>query len=96
MCKYKIFTNTDYLPSNIFFYYIFLLQKEKPEQQAKAEKKKPESKKEALNGEVEKKEKKTISGGVAIEDIKVGNGPVAKPGKNVMVSISCFQSRDSL
>ncbi|XP_073960595.1 46 kDa FK506-binding nuclear protein-like isoform X2 [Choristoneura fumiferana] len=59
--------------------------KEKPEQQAKPEKKKPESKKEAQNGEVEKKEKKTISGGVSIEDIKVGNGPAAKPGKNVMV-----------
>ncbi|XP_063368139.1 46 kDa FK506-binding nuclear protein [Cydia amplana] len=57
----------------------------KGEQQQK-EKKKPEAKKEAQqNGQVEKKEKKTISGGVAIEDLKVGNGPVAKPGKNVMV-----------
>ncbi|XP_063627115.1 46 kDa FK506-binding nuclear protein [Cydia splendana] len=57
----------------------------KGEQQQK-EKKKPEAKKEAQqNGQVEKKEKKITSGGVAIEDLKVGNGPVAKPGKNVMV-----------
>ncbi|KAI8434307.1 hypothetical protein MSG28_012388 [Choristoneura fumiferana] len=35
--------------------------------------------------EKSRKKKKTISGGVSIEDIKVGNGPAAKPGKNVMV-----------
>ncbi|XP_063539894.1 46 kDa FK506-binding nuclear protein [Cydia strobilella] len=64
---------------------------DKPKKDAKGEQqqkktKKPEAKKEAQqNGQVEKKEKKIISGGVAIEDLKVGNGPVAKPGKNVMV-----------
>ncbi|XP_061720082.1 46 kDa FK506-binding nuclear protein-like [Cydia pomonella] len=63
---------------------------DKPKKDAKGEQKqkekKPEAKKEVQqNGQVEKKEKKTISGGVAIEDLKVGNGPVAKPGKNVMV-----------
>ncbi|CAG9790999.1 unnamed protein product [Diatraea saccharalis] len=57
--------------------------KDKPEQ--KAEKKKPEAKKEAQDGHTEKKEKKSLSGGVFIEDLKVGNGPVAKPGKVVMV-----------
>ncbi|KAG6448931.1 46 kDa FK506-binding nuclear protein [Manduca sexta] len=56
--------------------------KEKPE--AKAEKKKPE-KKEQQEAPADKKEKKSLSGGVQIEDLKVGNGPVAKPGKTVMV-----------
>lgn len=55
--------------------------KEKPDQ--KAPKKKPEAKKDA---QVEdKKEKKSLSGGVFIEDLKVGSGPVAKSGKVVMV-----------
>lgn len=58
-----------------------LLQKEEPQQ--KAEKKKPEAKKE--EAPVEKKEKKQIAGGVSIEDLKVGSGPVAKAGKVVMV-----------
>ncbi|CAH0399407.1 unnamed protein product [Chilo suppressalis] len=57
--------------------------KEKPEQ--KAEKKKPEAKKDSQDGQTEKKEKKSLSGGVFIEDLKVGNGPAAKPGKVVMV-----------
>ncbi|XP_026493103.2 46 kDa FK506-binding nuclear protein isoform X1 [Vanessa tameamea] len=58
--------------------------KEKPaEQPQKAEKKKPEAKKDAQEGD--KKEKKSLSGGVFIEDLKVGNGAVAKPGKVVMV-----------
>lgn len=56
----------------------------KEEPKAKAEKKKPEVKKEA-DSPAEKKEKKQISGGVAIEDLKVGSGPVAKAGKVVMV-----------
>lgn len=47
------------------------------------EKKKPEAKKDAQDGE--KREKKTLSGGVFIEDMKVGTGPVAKPGKVVLV-----------
>ncbi|CAH2049174.1 unnamed protein product, partial [Iphiclides podalirius] len=59
--------------------------KEKQEGQQKAEKKKPEAKKEAQEEKADKKEKKTLSGGVAIEDLKVGSGPVAKPGKVVMV-----------
>ncbi|KAG8239331.1 hypothetical protein J437_LFUL019025 [Ladona fulva] len=29
--------------------------------------------------------KKTLQGGVAIEDLKIGNGPVAKPGRMVSV-----------
>lgn len=66
---------------------ICLLQKDKPEQKEKAEKKKPEVKKEAEPAG-DKKEKKSLSGGVSIEDTKVGNGPVAKPGKTVMVSIN--------
>ncbi|XP_046966532.1 46 kDa FK506-binding nuclear protein [Vanessa cardui] len=58
--------------------------KEKPaEQPQKAEKKKPEAKKDAQEGD--KKEKKSLSGGVFIEDLKVGTGAVAKPGKVVMV-----------
>lgn len=56
----------------------------KEEPKAKAEKKKPEAKKEA-DSPAEKKEKKQIAGGVAIEDLKVGSGPVAKAGKVVMV-----------
>lgn len=55
----------------------------KEEPQQKAEKKKPEAKKE--EAPVEKKEKKQIAGGVSIEDLKVGSGPVAKAGKVVMV-----------
>ncbi|XP_045512793.1 46 kDa FK506-binding nuclear protein [Pieris brassicae] len=60
--------------------------KEKPEVQ-KQEKKKPEGKKEKESPVVatEKKEKKSLSGGVFVEDVKVGSGPVAKPGKTVMV-----------
>uniref|UniRef100_S4P542 FK506-binding protein n=1 Tax=Pararge aegeria TaxID=116150 RepID=S4P542_9NEOP len=57
--------------------------KEKPAEQQKAKKEKGEAKKEAQP--VEKKEKKSLSGGVSIEDLKVGSGPVAKPGKVVMV-----------
>ncbi|XP_075979299.1 FK506-binding protein 39kD [Anticarsia gemmatalis] len=58
----------------------------KEEPQQKAEKKKPEAKKEAQDAQpAEKKEKKQLSGGVAIEDLKVGSGAVAKPGKVVMV-----------
>lgn len=57
--------------------------KEKPE--PKADKKKPEAKKESQEVQVDKKEKKALSGGVFIEDLKVGNGPAAKPGKVVMV-----------
>ncbi|XP_050350271.1 46 kDa FK506-binding nuclear protein [Nymphalis io] len=58
--------------------------KKKPaEKPQKAEKKKPEAKKDAQEGD--KKEKKSLSGGVFIEDLKVGNGAVAKPGKVVMV-----------
>ncbi|XP_047029006.1 46 kDa FK506-binding nuclear protein [Helicoverpa zea] len=56
----------------------------KEEPQQKAEKKKPEAKKEAQES-AEKKEKKQIAGGVSIEDLKVGSGPVAKAGKVVMV-----------
>ncbi|CAH0588144.1 unnamed protein product [Chrysodeixis includens] len=53
---------------------------QKPEAPQKAEKKKPEAK------EVEeKREKKQLTGGVAIEDLKVGSGPAAKTGKVVMV-----------
>lgn len=62
--------------------------KTKPEPQQKADKKKPKEdvKKEVQDGQaVEKKEKKSLSGGVQIEDLKVGSGPVAKPGKVVMV-----------
>ncbi|CAH1637241.1 unnamed protein product [Spodoptera littoralis] len=55
----------------------------KEEPQQKAEKKKPEAKKE--EAPAEKKEKKQITGGVSIEDLKVGSGPVAKAGKVVMV-----------
>ncbi|XP_022824505.1 46 kDa FK506-binding nuclear protein [Spodoptera litura] len=55
----------------------------KEEPQQKAEKKKPEAKKE--EAPAEKKEKKQIAGGVSIEDLKVGSGPVAKAGKVVMV-----------
>lgn len=57
--------------------------KEKQAEQQKVEKKKPEAKKDAQDGE--KREKKTLSGGVFIEDMKVGTGPVAKPGKVVLV-----------
>ncbi|KOB66426.1 Peptidyl-prolyl cis-trans isomerase [Operophtera brumata] len=61
----------------------------KVEPQQKAEKKKPEAenkKSEAKKAEssAEKKEKKALSGGVNIEDTKVGAGAVAKPGKVVM------------
>ncbi|CAK1580887.1 unnamed protein product [Parnassius mnemosyne] len=60
--------------------------KEKQEEKQKGEKKKPEAKKEAQEEKgADKKEKKTLSGGVFIEDLKVGAGPVAKPGKVVMV-----------
>ncbi|NP_001037356.1 45 kDa immunophilin FKBP45 [Bombyx mori] len=58
--------------------------KEKAEPQ-KTEKKKAAAKKENEEGPIEKKEKKALSGGVQIEDLKLGNGPVAKPGKVVMV-----------
>ncbi|XP_013140992.1 PREDICTED: 46 kDa FK506-binding nuclear protein [Papilio polytes] len=57
--------------------------KEKPEAPQKAEKKKAEPKKEEEKGD--KREKKNLSGGVAIEDLKVGTGAVAKPGKVVTV-----------
>ena len=30
--------------------------------------------------------KRVLQGGVVVEDIKVGNGPVAKPGRQVSVS----------
>lgn len=60
--------------------------KEENQQEKKLDKKKPEAKKEAQDGQAtEKKKKETLSGGVMIEDTKVGNGPVAKPGKVVMV-----------
>ncbi|XP_045500983.1 46 kDa FK506-binding nuclear protein [Colias croceus] len=60
--------------------------KEKAEPKQKTEKKKSEAKKEQKEeAAVEKKEKKSLSGGVFIEDVKIGNGPVAKPGKTVMV-----------
>ncbi|XP_050668093.1 46 kDa FK506-binding nuclear protein isoform X2 [Leptidea sinapis] len=50
------------------------------------EQKKADSKKEAKEVPVsDKKEKKSLSGGVFIEDLKVGSGAVAKPGKTVMV-----------
>lgn len=62
----------------------YTIQKEKPAEQQKAKKEKGDAKKDAL--QVEKKEKKALSGGVFIEDLKVGSGPVAKPGKVVMVS----------
>ncbi|XP_011562751.2 46 kDa FK506-binding nuclear protein isoform X2 [Plutella xylostella] len=57
---------------------------EKPPQQ-KAEKKEQQQKAKKEIEPAEKKEKKALSGGVAIEDLKVGNGPVAKPGKVVQV-----------
>lgn len=57
----------------------------------KVEKKKSEIKKEESSAE--KKEKKALSGGVNIEDTKLGAGAVAKPGKVVMVmSISSLVS----
>ncbi|KAL0870678.1 hypothetical protein ABMA27_005625 [Loxostege sticticalis] len=59
--------------------------KEKPEEKQKAEKKKPEAKKESQDAAVEKKEKKTLNGGVFIEDSKIGTGAPAKPGKTVVV-----------
>nr|XP_034833397.1 46 kDa FK506-binding nuclear protein isoform X2 [Maniola hyperantus] len=69
--------------------------KEKPAEQQKAKKEKGDAKKEkgdakkekgdATKDTQEKKEKKSLSGGVFIEDLKVGTGPVAKPGKVVMV-----------
>ncbi|KAJ2949471.1 hypothetical protein O0L34_g15392 [Tuta absoluta] len=58
--------------------------KEKQEAQ-KPEKKNKEAKKEAKEEAGDKKEKKSLSGGVFIEDLKLGNGPAAKPGKTVMV-----------
>ncbi|XP_063830122.1 46 kDa FK506-binding nuclear protein-like [Ostrinia nubilalis] len=58
--------------------------KEKPEEKQKAEKKKPDAKKDSQDAG-DKKEKKTLSGGVFIEDTKVGTGAPAKPGKVVMV-----------
>lgn len=51
----------------------------------KVEKKKSEIKKEESSAE--KKEKKALSGGVNIEDTKLGAGAVAKPGKVVMVML---------
>ncbi|CAG9565992.1 unnamed protein product [Danaus chrysippus] len=57
--------------------------KAKPEPKENKAEKKKEVKKDVQEGE--KKEKKSLSGGVFIEDIKVGSGPVAKPGKVVMV-----------
>lgn len=63
------------------FYFILIfpsLQKAEPE---KKEKKKEVNKEESSP----KKEKKALSGGVNIEDTKVGAGAVAKPGKLVMV-----------
>lgn len=62
---------------------MFLLKEDAPQ---KAEKKKPEAKKEAQDTSAEKKEKKQVSGGVSIEDLNVGSGPIAKAGKVVMVS----------
>ncbi|XP_026325870.1 46 kDa FK506-binding nuclear protein isoform X2 [Hyposmocoma kahamanoa] len=55
--------------------------------QQKGEKKKQDSKKEIDTKEKsgDKKEKKALSGGVFIEDMKVGEGPAAKPGKTIMV-----------
>ncbi|KAI5651369.1 FKBP-type peptidyl-prolyl cis-trans isomerase domain-containing protein [Phthorimaea operculella] len=58
--------------------------KEKQEAQ-KPEKKNKEAKKEVKEEAGDKKEKKSLSGGVFIEDLKVGSGPAAKPGKTVMV-----------
>lgn len=65
-----------------------LLQKEKGDaQQQKGEKKKQDNKKEVETKEKgDKKEKKALSGGVFIEDLKVGEGSAAKPGKTIMVS----------
>ncbi|XP_059061546.1 46 kDa FK506-binding nuclear protein [Achroia grisella] len=57
----------------------------KQEAPQKAEKKKQEAKKVNQEEAGEKKEKKSLSGGVFVEDTKVGNGPPAKPGKVVMV-----------
>ncbi|GBP70007.1 46 kDa FK506-binding nuclear protein [Eumeta japonica] len=60
---------------------------EKPDAQQKKEKKQQEGKKQK-DPEVkagEKREKKTLTGGVYIEDLKVGDGPVAKSGKTVQV-----------
>ncbi|XP_068622591.1 46 kDa FK506-binding nuclear protein [Battus philenor] len=58
----------------------------KPEAPQKGEKKKAEGKKDAQEQKaVDKKEKKTLSGGVIIEDLKVGSGAIAKPGKVVTV-----------
>lgn len=62
----------------------FLLQKEKGDSAQKGEKKKQDSKKEVEAKD--KKEKKALSGGVFIEDMKVGDGNAAKAGKTVMVS----------
>ncbi|XP_026745195.1 46 kDa FK506-binding nuclear protein-like [Trichoplusia ni] len=53
---------------------------QKAEAPQKAEKKKPEAKQEE-----EKREKKQLTGGVAIEDLKVGTGLAVKPGKVVTV-----------
>ena len=51
----------------------------KPEQRLELKKQdKPKA-----NGEMTKMPKKTIKGGIIIEDIKLGNGPEAKSGKRV-------------
>ncbi|XP_026750064.2 46 kDa FK506-binding nuclear protein [Galleria mellonella] len=55
------------------------------QEQQKADKKKPGAKKEVQEGAGDKKEKKSLSGGVFIEDVSVGSGPAAKPGKVVTV-----------
>ncbi|XP_041980404.1 46 kDa FK506-binding nuclear protein isoform X2 [Aricia agestis] len=61
-----------------------IAKKEKPADKAEKKKeKKQEQKKDVEGGD--KKEKKSLSGGVFIEDLKVGAGPAAKPGKTVMV-----------
>ncbi|KAL4717075.1 hypothetical protein ACJJTC_016962 [Scirpophaga incertulas] len=59
--------------------------KKDQKQDQKADKKKGDTKKDAQVGQVDKKEKKSLSGGVTVEDLKVGSGPVAKPGKVVTV-----------
>lgn len=71
--------------------YYVLLQKEKGDTpQQKGEKKKQNNKEVGSKEQSgDKKEKKSLSGGVFIEDLKVGEGPAAKPGKTIMVSQEC-------
>lgn len=72
------------------FVLLLLIKKQKEKPEAKAEKKKPEAKKADTQEPAEKKEKKSLPGGVSVEDTKVGSGPVAKPGKVVMVCIITY------